>query len=203
MFIAFEDEPVLCPVKTGQEHWDQFHTLVRFHGCVHKTPGTHTYRHWEMYNTGFLSIWINRDDYIKSHSAASTHVKHLHSWWSRLSINTVSCDASQNNCNMILWPYHAVLTSTDIFSASSFSPRSLCHAGHEADGASGETGPSEFPQDGKNRLLLFFCFTSKDPSTDPPWWAVKCVCCCCRLLEEGTTEVDLNQRWTRGKPPWF
>lgn len=25
------------------------------------------------------------------------------------------------------------------------SVRSLCHAGHEADGASDETGPSEFP----------------------------------------------------------
>lgn len=37
---------------------------------------------------------------------------------------------------------------------SSLSPRSLCHAGHEADGASGETGPSELPYDGKKENTI-------------------------------------------------
>ena len=147
-----------------------------------------------------MSIYFPVDMYINPAIRYWKSLKiTLKSTWKVLEFDLEKC---VRTLNMILWPYHAVLTSTDIFSASSFSPRSLCHAGHETDGASGETGPSEFPQDGKTGCCCCFFFTSKDQLTDPPWWAVKCVCCC-RLLEEGTTEVDLNQRWTRGKPPWF
>ncbi len=40
---------------------------------------------------------------------------------------------------MNIWYEHAACFP------SSLSPRSLCPAGHEADGASGETGPSGLP----------------------------------------------------------